>query len=144
MAAEEYVAVQGVIPPVPDDQRRFVRSRLRVAAAMQYHRSPPALRRQKVWHKIVVRDISRSGIGFLHSEEVFCTEQLMLVLPDCKPGCIEVTRCRRLAESASKVGAIFIQGFRPQTAAEPSSSTGSCVALNGEPLPTSPDRVTQT
>ncbi len=109
---EKWFSASGPAPTVADDQRRFVRSQLRVSAALQYRRSLPSLARDSDWYKVVMRDISRGGISFLHSEQVFPTEQLMLVMPDCKPRCIEVTRCRRIKESCYEVGASFIQGFR--------------------------------
>jgi hypothetical protein len=109
---EQYFSAVGAVPSVSEDQRRYLRTQLRVVAALQYRRSLPALKRANQWYKIVMRDISRSGVSFLHSEQVFPTEQLMLVMPDCKPRCIEVMRCRRLNESCYEIGANFIQKFR--------------------------------
>ena len=110
--AEEYFAVTGVVAPVPDEHRRYVRTRMRVSAALQYRRSFPSLVRAAQWHKIVIQDVSRSGLGFLHSEQLFPAEQLMLVMPDCKPRSIEVARCRKLSEACYEIGATFVQKFR--------------------------------
>ncbi len=112
---EEYFSVSGAVPTMWQDQRRFVRKHLRVVAAIQYRRSLPAHPRSAQWHKVVTRDLSRNGVSFLHSEQIFPLEQLLLVLPDCKPRCIEVVRCRRLGDQCFQVGASFIQRFRPQT-----------------------------
>ncbi len=114
-ASKEFFAVTGVAPSTPEEKRRHVRSHMRVVAALQYRRSLPSLVRQPEWFKIVMRDISRSGISFLHSEQVFPTEQLMLVMPDCKPRCIEVVRCRRINQSCYEVGASYIKRFRSGT-----------------------------
>jgi hypothetical protein len=113
---DEYFGAAGVVPSVPEDQRRYVRTHLRVVAALQYRRSLPSLIRQSEWHKIVMRDISRSGVSFLHAEQVYPTEQLMLVMPDCKPRSIEVMRCRRVGNACYEVGANFIQKFRTNSA----------------------------
>ena len=112
---EEYFAASGVIPTIPEEQRRYMRTLLRVSAALQYRRSLPSLIREPEWYKVIMRDISRSGVSFLHFEKLFPTEQLMLVMPDCKPRCIEVTRCRQLSECCYEVGANFIQKFRAYT-----------------------------
>ncbi len=109
---EEYFAVSGAMPLIENDQRRYVRKHIRVTAAIQYRRSLPALLRPAQWHKVLTRDLSRSGIAFLHSQQVFPMEQLLLVLPDCKPRCIEIVRCRRLGDSCYQIGARFIQRFR--------------------------------
>jgi len=114
---QEYFSVTGAVASIPEDQRRYIRTNLRVTAALQYRRSLPALVRPDDWHKVVMRDISRSGVSFLHSEQVFPTEQLMLVMPDCKPRCIEVMRCRQINEACYEVGANFIQKFRSSAAA---------------------------
>lgn len=109
---EDYFGASGAVPSIPEDQRRYVRTQLRVVAALQYRRSLAKLDRKSEWYKIVMRDISRSGVSFLHSQQVYPTEQLMLVMPDCKPRCIEVTRCRRIDTLCYEVGANFIQKFR--------------------------------
>ncbi len=113
---EEYFAATGNIPSIPDDQRRYGRTNIRIAAALQYRRSIPSLMRKSEWHKIVMRDISRSGVSFLHSEQVYPTEQLMLIMPDGKPRSIEVMRCRRLSNQCYEVGANFIQKLRSSSA----------------------------
>ena len=109
---DEYFATTGAAACALQDQRRFVRKHLRVTAAIQYRRSLPSLTRSPQWYKVLTRDLSRNGISFLHSEQVFPTEQLLLVLPDCKPRCIEIVRCRRMGDQCYQVGASFVQRFR--------------------------------
>ncbi len=64
------------------------------------------------WHKVYTKDVSRTGAGFLHGEQLFPKEQLTLLLPDgrCRP--IEVIRSRRVADHCYEIGAIFISSFR--------------------------------
>ncbi len=109
---DEYFSASGVVPTIAADKRRFVRKYMRATAALQHRPSLPNLERSEVWHKVVTRDLSRNGISFLHSEQAYPKEQWTLVLPDCKPRCIEVVRCRRLAENCYEVGANFIPKFR--------------------------------
>lgn len=109
---EEFFAETGSLPTIPDERRRHARTKVRVSAALKYRQSLPALPRETKWHKVVVRDISRGGISFLHGRQLFPTEQLTLVMPDCRPRRIEVKRCRCIKKSLYEIGATFIKEFR--------------------------------
>ncbi|MHB8970071.1 MAG: PilZ domain-containing protein [Pirellulaceae bacterium] len=98
--------------PIDDDQRRFGRKRLCGVAALQHRTSLRALPRATQWHKIVVCDISRGGIRFLHSEQIFPDEQMLLVLPDFKRRFVEITRCRCLGDHYFEIGAGFVKLLR--------------------------------
>lgn len=111
--AAEYFAACGELPSIADEQRRYIRRHLRVTAALHYRRSLPELRRVPRWFKVLVRDVHRKGISFLHSEQLFPTEQLTLVLLDGKRRKIEVMRCTRLGDHCYAVGADFVGDFRP-------------------------------
>jgi len=111
-AEEEYFAETGMLPTIPDERRRHVRTKLRVAAALKHRQSLPALARDEQWHKIVVRDISRGGVSFLHGQQLYPIEQLILVMPDCRPRGIEIKRCRRIRGAFYEIGAIFVKEFR--------------------------------
>lgn len=111
--AAEYFAVCGELPSIADEQRRYIRRHLRVTAALHYRRSLPELRRESCWFKVLVRDVHRKGISFLHSEQLFPTEQMLLVLLDGKRRKIEVMRCNRLGDHCYTVGADFVGDFRP-------------------------------
>jgi hypothetical protein len=105
-----------------EDKRRFPRIYLRASAAVQYRQSFPALPRPETWHKVYTKDVSRTGLGFLHSEPLYPMEQLCLVLPD---GCcrrIEVVRCRRIGPRCFEIGAVFIKEFRDAKAVQKASS----------------------
>jgi len=107
---------RGMMPIPPDDRRRFPRSYLRVGAALQDRPSLPALPRSNAWHKVYAKDLCRTGVGFLHSEQLFPKEQLAIVLPDGRPRRIEVVRCRRIGRRCFEIGAIFITHFREREA----------------------------
>ena len=110
-APSEYFAVTGELPSIAEERRRFIRRHLRVTAALQYRRSLPALDREPRWFKVVVRDVHRQGISFLHAEQLFPKEQLTLVLLDGKHRYIEVMRCTRLQDCCFAIGADFIGAF---------------------------------
>ena len=105
---DNFFAQSGPIPTVPHDQRRFVRSHLRVVGALQYRHSLPSFPRPSEWHKIVTCDVSRNGIRFLHSEQLFPNEQMTLLLPDGRPRYVEIVRCQRLGDCCFDIGATFV------------------------------------
>ena len=81
-------------------------------AALQHGTSLPALPRPVQWHKVVLCDISRSGVRFLHSEQIRPTEQMLLVMPDFKRRYVEIVRCRRLGDRYFEIGARFVKCLR--------------------------------
>jgi hypothetical protein len=108
----DYFHRRGTIPTRPNERRRFPRSHLRASAALQYRQSFPALPRGEDWHKVYTKDVSRAGLAFLHSEQLYPKEQMALLLPDGRSRAIEVVRCRRIQARCFEIGAIFITGFR--------------------------------
>jgi hypothetical protein len=101
-----------------DDNRRFGRQRLRGVAALQHGTSLPALSRPVQWHKVILCDISRSGVRFLHSEQILPTEQMLLVMPDFKRRYVEIVRCHRLGDRYFEIGARFVKCLRPLPSSE--------------------------
>src|SRR5688500_342605 len=65
-----------------NDRRRYPRMRTHQRAPMQIVATLPAVRRQPFWHAVRVIDISRGGVGFLHSEQLYPKERLRVVLND--------------------------------------------------------------
>jgi len=92
-----------------NDQRRFRRQRVFCAAALQHTSTLKALPRADEWHKVVIRDVGRGGVGFLHSQQLYPSERLRLVFPDLKTHYIEVVRCRKLGDQCFEVGAQFVK-----------------------------------
>jgi hypothetical protein len=89
-------------------------------AALEHRQSLPALPRADTRHVVYTKDVSRGGIGFLHSEPLFPMEQFRLALPDGKSRTIEVVRCRRIQQRCFEIGAVFVSGFRqPPTEESP-------------------------
>lgn len=94
--------------PLYDDRRRFRRFRCRgenTTAALRVRHSLPAINRPESWHKVYMCDLSRSGVGFLHSEVLFPHESQQLMLPDGRKLEIEIARCTRIQDRCFQVGA---------------------------------------
>jgi len=113
LSPDGFFVASGRRPPTGADKRRFGRQHLWGVAALQHGTSLPARPRPADWHKVVVCDISRNGIRFLHSEQIFPQEQMLLVLPDFKRRYVEVVRCLCLGDRYFEVGARFVKRLRP-------------------------------
>ena len=93
-----------------DDRRRFQRRKCPIdqaAAGMLPLANLPSLTRERCWQRVYIADVSRGGIGFLHSEPLYPMEQVQLVIPSGAKYQLEVVRCRRVASSCFTVGASF-------------------------------------
>ena len=97
-----------VPPPKPDERRGFARRQLRVRAVMDLQQSLPAIERERAFHCIYLRDISRTGIGFLHADELFPGEECRLWLPQTELH-VSIVQCRRQGPRCYLIGARFCQ-----------------------------------
>ena len=113
----DFFESSGMLPAGPRDQRRYPRANLRVRAALQYRQTALTLPRSPGWHQVYLKDISRGGVGFVHSEQLYPLERMHMVLPGEKTAkvlrhrieCIvEVMRCMRVQERCYVVGARFV------------------------------------
>ncbi len=95
--------------PTENDQRRFRRQVVFCAAALQHATTIKALPRAVEWHKVVLLDVGRGGVAFLHSRQLYPSERLQLIFPDLRPHYIEVVRCRKLGSQYFEVGAQFVK-----------------------------------
>ncbi len=103
----------GPAPSRPDDLRsspRFYCQGKSHVGAIEYRQSLPAIARTSAWHRVYTVDISRGGIGLLHSEQLFPGEQVRLLLANNKSFTIEIVWCRRLGEKCYRLGAQFVKG----------------------------------
>ncbi|HEY2251494.1 MAG TPA: PilZ domain-containing protein [Planctomycetaceae bacterium] len=98
----------GMPPPKPDERRRFPRLQLRQKAVMDLRQTLPAVERPRAFHCIYVRDISRTGIGFLHADELFPGEECQLWLPQ-KQLNVNIVLCRRQGPRCYVIGARFVR-----------------------------------
>ncbi|MBI3863756.1 MAG: PilZ domain-containing protein [Planctomycetia bacterium] len=93
-------------PMYPDERRGYARRQLRVRAVMDLKQTLPTIDRKRAFHCIYLRDISRTGIGFLHADELFPGEECRLWLPQ-KDVQVSIVNCRRKSASCYVIGARF-------------------------------------
>ncbi len=105
---EDFFEKTGALPSGADDKRRHPRHYLRTYAAVGYHQTFSSVPRRQAWHKVYTKDVSRSGLAFLHSEQLFPRERLEILLPDGRTCFIEVARCHRIQDRCFEVGARFV------------------------------------
>lgn len=103
---QDMFARRGVVEPVYDERRRFVRRHFATRAVLELAQTIPTIVRAQKFCGVFTTDMSRSGIAFLHAEQLFPGEQLWLWLPTSKLPC-RVARCRRHNSKCFEVGATF-------------------------------------
>lgn len=97
-------------PPQPSDMRQYPRRYVVAKAVVQYQGGLPAFPRPPQLHRVVVADISRRGLRFLHSEQLYPGEQAVVQVTGGKQMRVEIARCRKLAEQCYEVGVKFAGG----------------------------------
>ena len=104
----ERLTERGVVPPIEGDLRGYVRRRYNVRAVLEIHQSVSAIPREHSITKVVARDISRNGIGFLHADQLFPGERVWLWFTTGKRS-YEVVRCVQHNESCFEIGAVLAE-----------------------------------
>jgi hypothetical protein len=87
-----------------NDRRRYKRIKFSSDLAMQYQQCFPYLQRQTTWCRIRTIDISKNGLGFYHSEQLFPKEHVKIVLHDGNIYELEVARCKRIQDNCFLIG----------------------------------------
>ena len=98
----------GAMPACAGDSRRFPRVYTRSKGALECRQSLPGRPRSGGWHGIFTKNVSRQGLGFLHSQQLFPCERMRILLADGVPRAIEVVCCRRIQPRCYEIGARFI------------------------------------
>ena len=75
---QERLSRRGTIPSISGDRRRYIRHRFVCRAIIEYDTTYPAIPRGPTFKQVVTRDLSRGGIAFLNSEQLFPGEQVSL------------------------------------------------------------------
>jgi hypothetical protein len=105
---EEFLEKVGRTPRDWDEQRRFSRFYNRGFALLAYEQTFPTLPRPAARFAVYTRDVSREGMGLLHSEQLFPRERMAIVMHDGVPRAFEVVWCRRVQERCYEIGARFV------------------------------------
>jgi hypothetical protein len=105
--AEWLVAQTGYAKSTEVERRRFPRLRTHLRLPMQLLSTLPALPREEAWHAVRVIDLSKLGVGLLHSAQLYPRERVRLAV---KSGLqlAEVNWCQRVGDHCFRVGCRFI------------------------------------
>jgi hypothetical protein len=106
----------GPMPVSHGERRRYSRLHCRSEknrAAMQCQPTLPQLKREPTWHSVYVANISREGLGLLHSEALYPREKLSLIMRSGKKLRLEVVNCRRVNTGCFEIGTEIVAGDAP-------------------------------
>ncbi|MEM9657436.1 MAG: hypothetical protein AAF961_03660 [Planctomycetota bacterium] len=101
---KDLLSQRGVLAPIPDDRQQFVRHLFNGRAVLEYDQTLPAISRKHHVAQVVTRDVSRRGVRFLHSEQLFPGEECALWLNTGRQT-YEVVRCIRHNSRCFEIGA---------------------------------------
>ncbi len=98
----------GYLPPSTFEDRSNARLRVRSEGSIRFLNSPNGLRgiedeRPEEMGRVLIKDLSRNGIGILYHEQVFPEEQFQIVFQQRQLDVLAV-RCRRLNEACYEIG----------------------------------------
>lgn len=115
---------RGVIQPIPDDRRRYIRHYFNCQSVLEYDETFSSIPREHTIAQVMTRDISRSGIAFLHSEQLFPGERVSLWLPIGKRSYV-VERCIEHNDRCFEIGA-EVAGNEPEASTTEHRDVGDC------------------
>ena len=98
----------GQLQSCSDTRRRFPRFHYRVSAILQCQETFPALTRPQALHLVYTTNISRGGMAFLHSTELFPLERIRIKLRAAATQDLEVVNCRYIDERCFAIGCQFL------------------------------------
>lgn len=97
----------GYLETVYGELRGQSRLRVRCPAILQSDFVPPFTKREKRLAKVLIKDMSRSGMGILSHEQLWPGETFWIELCDRRLH-IRVVRCRKIADSCFEVGGLVL------------------------------------
>ena len=115
----DFFQESGLVRAELPEKRRHLRWKNRTTAGLFYQQTYAALPRPEQWHPIYLKDLSRSGVAFIHYEQLFPLERLRIcflddmsvrLLPKDKEMIrdVEVAHCRFVQPNCFEVGVRFI------------------------------------
>lgn len=117
-ALHDFFKCSGLTQSSIADNRRSARWQNRVVAGLLYRTMFPVLPRSEGWHPIYIKDVSRSGAAFMHSEQLYPLERMRILMIDDRSSrllrneclrTIEVIRCRRVESNCFEIGSCFVE-----------------------------------
>ena len=110
--AQPLLSQSGFAPSREADRRRYPRKRTNQRAPMQITAALPAMARTSEWHAVRIIDISRGGLGLLHSAQLYPKEGIRIVNQEGIVQRAEVVWCQRVSERCYHVGCSFVGSER--------------------------------
>ena len=115
---------RGVIQPIPDDRRKYIRHHFGSQSVLEYDQTLSSIPREYSIAQVMTRDLSRSGIAFLHSDQLFPGEQVSLWLSIGKRSYI-VERCVEHNDNCFEIGAVVADNG-PEASTNEHRDAGDC------------------
>lgn len=113
----DFFEISGMAGSSAADKRRAARWKNRVVAGLLYRTTFPVLPRSDEWHPIYIKDLSRTGMAFVHSEQLYPLERLRILVIDDRSSrllqndclrTVEISWCKRVKDKCFAVGSRFI------------------------------------
>ncbi len=115
---------RGVIQPIPGDRRQYIRHHYNGRGVLEYDETFSSIPREHTFAQVATRDVSRGGIAFLHSEQLFPGERVSLWLPIGKRSYV-VERCVEHNDSCFEIGATVADNV-PEASTTELGDAGHC------------------
>ncbi len=97
----------GYLETVYGELRGQSRLRVRCPAILQSDFVPPFMQRERRLARVLIKDMSRSGLGILSHEQLWPGETFWIELRDRRLH-IRVVRCRKIAHQCFEVGGVVL------------------------------------
>jgi len=101
---KDFFTRRGPLTSLGDEYRRFVRQHFPSRALLELATSIVAIPRASAQHVVLMKDISRQGVSFLHAAQLFPGERVELTLPTGRL-LYTVVRCLRHNHRCYEIGA---------------------------------------
>jgi hypothetical protein len=101
---KDFFTRRGPMTSLGDEYRRFVRQHFPSRALLELTTSIAAIPRADAKHVVLMKDLSRQGVAFLHATQLFPGERVELTLPTGRIA-YTVVRCLRHNHRCYEIGA---------------------------------------
>ncbi len=103
----DFLEKRGPLPTVAHDLRRFPRFYYPSSALLDLGQTLPAFPRNLGRSVILTKDLSRTGVALLHTDQLYPGELLKLILP-CGEKQLIVVRCQLRADECYEAAGFFV------------------------------------
>lgn len=104
---DTYFQTLGPVSTAFEDRRRYRRHNFRTRIVLEITQSLPAIERTDGYFSVYTRDFARNSVSFLHTSQLYPSENLHLWLPNRRRS-FRVSNCRRFNDRCYLIGAIAV------------------------------------